>query len=474
MSPKKRSSSRPPSPGRTGRSCERGTSSRCRPQSWPRPRRQSPGCASPCRRPRPRRYRPHPHGARIDMRATFRRSLRTGSGAVLLARRRRVRRPAPIVVLCDISGSMSRYSRILLHFAHAPRPRPRTGVLLRLRHPAHQPHPTASRPRCGRGRSSGRARKWRTGAEAPESGSASTDSTGSGPAGYAARARWCCSSPTGSTATPAKGSGPQVERLRKSCRRLVWLNPLLRYEGFRTEGGGHPRPPAPRGRVPAGAQPRKPGGPRAAALTAPVARPSGGGRGGGRRAGGRRRDLRARRPFFRSAPRIARAMGAASMTPSLSVALQHVYPRRLLSRLVHHATRLRFPPLQQWLIRTVVRRYEVDLSDAVESDPRSWPTFNAFFTRALRPEARPLPAEPDAVAAPSDGTVQHAGDLAGAGLVQAKSLTYSIRIPPRRRPGSRLRPRRRRRSHHLPRSPRLPPGPPPHRRDPYVPGPPPR
>lgn len=114
------------------------------------------------------------------------------------------------------------------------------------------------------------------------------------------------------------------------------------------------------------------------------------------------------------------------MSPSFSVALQRTYPRRLLSRLVRHATRLRFPPLQRWLIRTVVRRYDVDLSDAASSDPSAWPTFNAFFTRSLRPEARPLPADPHAVAAPSDGIVQHADELAGAALVQAKSLTCSV------------------------------------------------
>ena len=114
------------------------------------------------------------------------------------------------------------------------------------------------------------------------------------------------------------------------------------------------------------------------------------------------------------------------MSPSISVALQRVYPRRLLSRIVLHATRVRIPRWQQWLIRTVVRRHEVDLCDAVESDPRAWPTFNAFFTRALRPDARPLPAEPDAVAAPADGTVQNAGDIADSRLVQAKSLTYTV------------------------------------------------
>ena len=114
------------------------------------------------------------------------------------------------------------------------------------------------------------------------------------------------------------------------------------------------------------------------------------------------------------------------MSPSLAVALQHAYPRRLLSRIVLHATRVRIPAWQRWLIRTVVHRYDVDLSDAVETDLRAWPTFNAFFTRALRPDARPLPAEPDAVAAPADGTVQDAGDIADSRLVQAKSLTYTV------------------------------------------------
>ena len=114
------------------------------------------------------------------------------------------------------------------------------------------------------------------------------------------------------------------------------------------------------------------------------------------------------------------------MSPSLATLLQYLYPRRLLSRIVLHATRVRIASWQQWLIRTVVRRYEVDLSDAVESDLRAWPTFNAFFTRALRPDARPLPAEPDAVAAPADGIVQDAGDIADSRLVQAKSLTYTV------------------------------------------------
>jgi uncharacterized protein with von Willebrand factor type A (vWA) domain len=66
-----------------------------------------------------RRLEAHPRGRRIDLRATLRASLRTGGETITLRRRRRQVRPPALVVLCDISGSMGRYSRMLLHFMHA-------------------------------------------------------------------------------------------------------------------------------------------------------------------------------------------------------------------------------------------------------------------------------------------------------------------------------------------------------------------
>ena len=59
-----------------------------------------------------------PRGARADMRATLRAALRSG-GLIELKRKSPRRRPPPLVVLCDISGSMSRYSRVFLHFMHS-------------------------------------------------------------------------------------------------------------------------------------------------------------------------------------------------------------------------------------------------------------------------------------------------------------------------------------------------------------------
>jgi uncharacterized protein len=65
-----------------------------------------------------RRRRPARHGRHLDVRGTLRRSLRSGGEPITLARREWRRKPRPLVILCDISGSMSLYSRLLLHFVH--------------------------------------------------------------------------------------------------------------------------------------------------------------------------------------------------------------------------------------------------------------------------------------------------------------------------------------------------------------------
>lgn len=72
------------------------------------------------------------------------------------------------------------------------------------------------------------------------------------------------------------------------------------------------------------------------------------------------------------------------------------------------------------------RAFGVDLTEAAEPDPRRYPSFNAFFTRALRPEARPLARGARTVACPVDGTVSAAGAIAGDALLQAKGREYGL------------------------------------------------
>jgi uncharacterized protein with von Willebrand factor type A (vWA) domain len=125
-----------------------------------------------------RRYRPDARGLRLDMRRILRGSLRTGGEIIDIRRLGRIEKPAPIVALLDISGSMSEYTRLFLHFLHAiTDARKRVSVFL--------------------------------------FGTRLTNVT------RALRQR-----------------DPDEDRLHRSCRRLIWLNPLLRFGGFEPKAQG--------------------------------------------------------------------------------------------------------------------------------------------------------------------------------------------------------------------------------------------
>src|SRR5579863_8159325 len=87
------------------------------------------------------------------------------------------------------------------------------------------------------------------------------------------------------------------------------------------------------------------------------------------------------------------------------VALQYLLPQHLLTALVHGVTRSRVPLLRNLLIDRFLNSYHPDMSDAAVPEARSFESFNAFFTRALRPGARPFDADPKAVVSPVDGAV---------------------------------------------------------------------
>lgn len=110
----------------------------------------------------------------------------------------------------------------------------------------------------------------------------------------------------------------------------------------------------------------------------------------------------------------------------LLAGFQAVLPHHLLSRIVFALTRLRAGPLKTLAIRAVVRLYGVDLSEAVEPDPRAYPHFDAFFTRPLRPDARPVADGTADVVSPVDGAVSEIGEIEGDRLLQAKGLVYSL------------------------------------------------
>jgi phosphatidylserine decarboxylase len=114
----------------------------------------------------------------------------------------------------------------------------------------------------------------------------------------------------------------------------------------------------------------------------------------------------------------------------LFVALQRVLPQHALSRLTHALARTRTPWVRGALIRAFLRRYRINLDEAALSDPGAYASFNDFFTRALKPGVRPMPAEADAVVSPCDGTTSQIGTIDGSRLLQAelaaKRQTYTL------------------------------------------------
>jgi phosphatidylserine decarboxylase len=106
-------------------------------------------------------------------------------------------------------------------------------------------------------------------------------------------------------------------------------------------------------------------------------------------------------------------------------ALTYVLPHRLLSSLARRLAYSTNRGLKQWLIDTITRRFGVDLSEAAEPDPTAYPSFNAFFTRALKPGARTPDADPRALLMPADGHISQCGAIVDGRIFQAKGQGFT-------------------------------------------------
>jgi phosphatidylserine decarboxylase len=110
----------------------------------------------------------------------------------------------------------------------------------------------------------------------------------------------------------------------------------------------------------------------------------------------------------------------------LFVATQYLIPQHFLSRLVYRLTRSRSPGVKNALIRSFIRGFSPDMSDAMQRDPLAYLSFNEFFTRALRPGARPIDPNHSVLVSPVDGAISQIGHLDGSQLMQAKGHFYSL------------------------------------------------
>ncbi len=110
----------------------------------------------------------------------------------------------------------------------------------------------------------------------------------------------------------------------------------------------------------------------------------------------------------------------------LFIFLQHILPQHGLSALMHKLARCKTPWVKNAIIKTFIEQFAVDMSEAVESNPEAYETFNAFFTRQLRKDVRPLERGRKTIACPVDGAISQIGNIENGEIFQAKDKSFNL------------------------------------------------
>ena len=184
-----------------------------------------------------RRFHPHPSGPRVDLRKTLRETFRDGGDVIPLVRAAPRKLHPPLVVLCDISGSMNPYSRMFLHFLHAiTNDRDRVTVFVfgtRLTNITRQlRHRDVD---VAMAKVAAAIQDWSGGTRI---GASLRDFNYHWSRRVLGQNACVLLVSDGLDREAGEGLGEEMERLAKSCRRIIWLNPLLRYERFEARPAG--------------------------------------------------------------------------------------------------------------------------------------------------------------------------------------------------------------------------------------------
>jgi uncharacterized protein with von Willebrand factor type A (vWA) domain len=191
----------------------------------------------PLREVRTRRLAPDSRGNRIDVRASLKASIAVHGGVIPLRRAAPRNVPPPLVVLVDISGSMSRYARMFLHFVHAlANARRRVSVLLFGTRLTAVTRELSDRDvDVALDRVSARVKDWAGGTRI---GACLHEFNRFWSRRLLGQNACVLLLSDGLDREGGEGLAAEMERLHKSCRQLIWLNPLLRYEGFEPRAAG--------------------------------------------------------------------------------------------------------------------------------------------------------------------------------------------------------------------------------------------
>jgi phosphatidylserine decarboxylase len=119
-------------------------------------------------------------------------------------------------------------------------------------------------------------------------------------------------------------------------------------------------------------------------------------------------------------------MSRAPLRDSLFIAAQRLVPQHGLSRLAGRLAGSERHWIRNPLIQTFSRLYDVNLGEAQRASPTDYRSFNDFFTRELKPDARPRVGDETTAVCPADGVISQAGAIDGDRLLQAKGHAYSL------------------------------------------------
>lgn len=108
------------------------------------------------------------------------------------------------------------------------------------------------------------------------------------------------------------------------------------------------------------------------------------------------------------------------------VALHSMLPGHFLSWLMFHIARIQNPGFKNFFIGVFAKLYKVNLEEAELEQIKSYPDFSAFFTRALKPGARPIDQDPKVLISPVDGTISELGPVLNGKMIQAKGFDYTV------------------------------------------------
>jgi len=118
---------------------------------------------------------------------------------------------------------------------------------------------------------------------------------------------------------------------------------------------------------------------------------------------------------------------AANLWDKLKVLPQYFIPQHFLTSLVYRLTRSETTWFKNFIIKQFIKVFKVDMSLAQNPDPESYTSFNTFFTRQLRSEARPVSSDDRNIISPVDGTISQTGNIENDTIIQAKGKSYTLK-----------------------------------------------